>query len=101
MMIGPEPITRMRCRSVRRGMSGAKQIVDDVGVSQARCPTGRLLELRRRSDEHGNVGGTDQRWFGRNVSVYASLKQDSGRKLAHAESYAARDVVHFAGRAAF
>src|SRR3954469_10079642 len=92
MMIGPEPMTRIRCRSVRLGI---EQIVDDVVVRLSRRPAGLSRQFGRRADEHWCVRGPHQRRLGRNVSGDASSKQDALGELPYRNANTAAHIVHF------
>src|SRR3954468_21457468 len=96
MMIGPEPITRMRCRSARRGMN---EIVDDVGASVSRPPASNALELRRRADERGYVNAAHERRIGGNLGGDADSQQDFSCQFPSAHAIAATDVVDLTGNA--
>src|SRR3954468_20740421 len=98
MMIGPDPMTRIRLRSVRFGI---QQLVDDIYVRLFRRPARVTRELRRRADQGRDVRGTSQRGLERNLSRRASLQQDVARQLYRVDAYTARDVVYLANAAAF
>src|SRR4051794_8781265 len=93
MMIGPEPMTRIRCRSVRLGI---EQIVDDVVVRLSGRPAGLSRQFGRRADEHWCVRSPHERWFGRNVSGDARSKQDTLGELSHGDADTATHVVDLA-----
>src|SRR5690242_21811644 len=73
MMIGPEPITRIRWRSVRRGI---QQVVDDVRVRLLRSPACVTPQLFRRTNIDRDVGRADERLLARNVGCCAHAQQD-------------------------
>src|SRR5690242_21444399 len=90
MTIGPEPITRIRWMSARRGMN---QVIDDVVARQGWDPTGRATKLGVVADQDGNVDWPRQRRICCNVSSDTDPAQDSVRELPHTDSLAARHVV--------
>src|SRR5690349_4612495 len=90
MTIGPEPMTRMRWRSARRGMN---QVIDDVVARVPGGPPRRAAKLGVRADEDGNVHGASERWIHSNLSGCADSTQDGLRQCAHAHPFTAADVV--------
>src|SRR5258705_11106658 len=96
MMIGPEPMTRIRWRSARRGMD---QIVDDVIARPAGGPAGGATELAVAADLHRHVHGTDQPRIAANLGRSFKSLQDALREGTHAHAFGAADVVDLAHRA--
>src|SRR5450830_12303 len=96
MTIGPEPMTRMRWMSARRGMN---QIVDDVVARPAGSPTSSAPKLAVAANEHGHVHRTCQCWIGSNVGGDAEPVQDGGRERTNTRAVPAAHVVHLARRA--
>src|SRR5436190_735665 len=90
MMIGPDPITRMRFRSFRRGID---YVVDDLKMSEPRRPSRGRLELRRISHEFSHIAGPSERRVRRNVGRHAHTLQDSSGQLARAQADAAAHIV--------
>src|SRR6476661_10919924 len=96
MTIGPEPITRMRWRSARRGMY---QVIDDVVARPGGCPPSCAPQLGVAADEDGNVHWPRKRRIRSNVGGDTDSTQDGLRQLAHADPFATADVVGLSGRA--
>src|SRR5438876_11596297 len=94
MMIGPEPITRMRWRSARRGMY---QVVEDVVDGALRRPARRLPKFVIVSDEDRNIDRAEQVGIARNVSGHAKTLENALRQLPYRRSLTAADVIHLAG----
>src|SRR3954466_648108 len=93
MMMGPEPMTRMRWRSERRGMD---QVVDDVVARPAGRPPGRTAQLGVAADLNGNVDGPSEGWITAHLGGTAGAEQNALRQRAHAHPLAAADVVDLA-----
>ena len=84
MTIGPEPITRMRCRSVRRGMQAESSMMSAC-VLRGAHPVSRINFAGEPTSTGMSVGANERR-LGRNVGGHASAKQDVRGKLAHADA---------------
>src|SRR6476661_2292417 len=98
MTIGPEPMTRIRWRSVRRGMN---QVIDDVVAREGWDPAGRATKLGVAADEDGDVHWPRERRIRSNVSRYTRAAQDGARELPDADPFAAGHVVRVTGRTPF
>src|SRR3954466_11951809 len=88
--MGPEPITRMRCMSARRGMD---QIIDDVTARATRGPSCRTPELLAVAHQYRHVHRTCPCRIGCNVGRDAELLQDSRGECAHRAPLTTADVV--------
>src|SRR5438128_864646 len=93
MTIGPDPMTRMRWRSARRGMN---QIVNDMVHRSRRRPAGRLSNLRIDAHELWNVDGASQRWITPNLGRHTGATQDTLGQRADGDPDSAGHVVHVA-----
>src|SRR5688500_8280938 len=96
MTIGPEPMTRMRCRSARRGMD---QVLDDVVNGSLRSPACRPAELAVVPDENRDVDRAQKCGVAANVGRNASSLQDAIGQVANSQSMAAANVVDLARNA--
>src|SRR5258708_30092229 len=93
MTIGPEPMTRMRWMSARRGMN---QIIYDVIARTARRPARRAVKFGVASHEHRDVHGTRPRGIHSNVGRDANALQDGRRERSDRYALAAAHIVHVA-----
>src|SRR5690348_5963212 len=97
MTIGPEPMTRIRWMSARRGMN---QVIDDVVTRPGGYPPGGVTKLCVVANQHGDVHWPRQRRIRSNVGSHTHSTQDGQRERAHADPFTAAHVVRLAGRAA-
>src|SRR5687768_502853 len=97
MMIGPEPISMMRCRSARRGTD---QIVDDGVEGQAGRPSGRASQLGGVTNEDWHLDGTHQRSVGVQYRIDAYQSKHALRERPDIDARPACDVVHLTRRPA-
>src|SRR3954451_22124910 len=98
MTMGPEPMTRMRCMSARRGMD---QIIYDVVACFPRGPPGRTTELLVTAHQHRHVHRTCTCRICCNVSRDTETLQDSRGELTHRVALSAADVINLACGATF
>src|SRR5215207_8749041 len=90
MTIGPEPMTRIRWMSARRGMN---QVVDDVLAGMTGRPTSGAPEFAAVADQYRDVDGTGQRRIARNLSRDTDALQDRLAERAHGRPLSACHVV--------
>src|SRR6476661_1400967 len=90
MTIGPEPMTRIRWMSARRGMN---QVIDDVVARQGWGPAGCAAKLGVAANEDGNVHWPRERRIRSNVSGGTCPAQDSAGELADTDPFPAGHVV--------
>src|SRR5689334_21912736 len=94
MMIGPEPMRRIRWRSARRGIY---EIRNDVVTGKRRGPARRVAKLRRVADEPGYFDPPDERGVHFDVRRGARCGQHLRGEVADTLWDAAADVVGLAG----
>src|SRR5215218_478173 len=90
MTIGPEPMTRIRWMSARRGMN---QVVDDVLTGMTGRPAGGAPEFAAAADQYRDVDGTGQRRVARNLGRDTDALQDQLAERTHARPVSAGHVV--------
>src|SRR5690348_4845285 len=93
MTMGPEPIRRIFCMSVRRGTD---ELFEDGVERMARSPAGYRTQLRGAADERRDIGRANERGIRLQFRVYASEGKDATREGGHVDAGAAGDVVGLA-----
>src|ERR1700683_632787 len=94
MMMGPEPTTRMRWRSARRGMwrprgraairrsaGRADQVVDNIAHRPGRLPACGVAQLRVVPDQRRHIDGADERGLRREWGLYSRRTQYLHREI--------------------